>query len=185
MQYNAKVRSSTRRLAVIEFFLAKAATATRLIFRHCSCAQLASVRSDRAVQRSAQQHGKDEFNETQEPLEGCAHPGRGTGACGCLPSPALHSPCRFALLQLSEQAFVQGGLDRADWRKRKYVPPSVDEAVDANEASQFDEGRVSTAPANVAATCVLCRPRFPPQRCQMVCQQATFFVHRHHFVVCR
>lgn len=56
--------------------------------------------------------------------------------------------------QLSEAAFVQGGLDRADWRKRKYMPPSVDEAIDANEASQFDEGRVSNAPVAVAATCV-------------------------------
>ena len=47
--------------------------------------------------------------------------------------------------QLSEQAFIQGGLDKADWRQRRYIPPSVDEAVDVNEASQFDEGRVSPA----------------------------------------
>ena len=45
--------------------------------------------------------------------------------------------------QLTDTAFLAGGLDRADWRKRKYLPPSVDEAQDDHEASLFDEGQVS------------------------------------------
>ena len=89
------------------------------------------------------------------PFPQCRHPvpsGKYGDSCVCggelryvdVPPPFLlasHSPAPVAA-QIAEEAFLARGLDRADWRKRKYIRPSSDEAHDNYESSLFDEGQV-------------------------------------------